>query len=103
MFNNSAAADRVVVEGRITPDNSGEMRASLSRALRGKPPNLTVDLNGVTYIDSSGLATLLEAVRIARKQGTRLVLAGVHDQPQYLLEISHLDSLFEIAGKEPGK
>jgi len=101
--NESAAVDKVVVEGRITPDNSGEMRASLSKALRGKPATLTVDLSGVTYIDSSGVATLLEAVRIARKQGTRLVLAGVHDQTRYLLEITHLDSLFDIAGKEPGK
>ena len=103
MSNESAAVDKVVVEGRITPDNSGEMRASLSKALRGKPATLTVDLSGVTYIDSSGVATLLEAVRIARKQGTRLVLAGVHDQPRYLLEITHLDNLFDIAGKEPGK
>jgi len=42
----------------------------------------------------------VEAVRTANKQGTRLVLAGVHDQPRYLLEITHLDRLFEMAGQE---
>jgi len=59
-----------------------------------------VDLSGVSYIDTSGLATLVEAVRIARKQGTRLILGGIHDQPRYFFEITHLDRLFDIAGQE---
>ena len=96
-------SENVAIHGRITVENSSEMRTTLANALRKKPPNLTVDLSGVTYIDSSGLATLIEAVRIARKRGTRLILAGLHDQPQYLLEITHLDSLFDIVGKEPDR
>jgi len=76
------------------------MRSTLIDALRTKPAKLSVDLSGVSYIDTSGLATLVEAERRARKQGTKLVLYGLHDQPRYLLEVTHLDRLFESAGSE---
>ncbi len=90
----------VPIRGRITIENSGEMRTALANALRTKPSNLSVDLSEVTYIDTSGLATLVEADRIARKQGTRLILSGLHDQPRYLFDITHLDRLFDMAGQE---
>jgi len=96
-------SDSVAIRGRITVENSGEMRRTLSDALRKKPAGLSVDLSGVSYLDTSGLATLIEAARIARKQGTRMILAGIHDQPRYLLEITHLDRLFDIAGQGADK
>ena len=96
----SGVGDKVAIHGRITIETSGEMRRTLSDALRAKPANVSVDLSDVSYIDTSGLATLVEAVRIARKQGTRLILGGIHDQPRYLFEITHLDRLFDMAGEE---
>jgi anti-anti-sigma regulatory factor len=38
----------------------------------------------------------MEAMGIARRQGTRLVLGGIQDQPRFLLEITDLDHVFEI-------
>jgi len=90
----------VAIQGRITVSNSGEMRTTLADALRSKPASVLVDLSGVPYIDTSGLATLIEAARIARSQGIRLILDGIHDQPHYFFEITHLDRLFEIRGQE---
>jgi anti-sigma B factor antagonist len=90
----------VVILGRITVNTSNEMRRKLLAALRSRPAQVTVDLSQATYMDSSGLATLLESVRIARKQGTRLVLAGVSGQPRSLFQIGQLDSLFEFATEE---
>ena len=90
----------VAVQGRITVSNSAEMRTALADALRTKPASVSLDLSGVSYLDTSGLATLIEAVGIARNQGTRLILSGMHDQPRYFFEITHLDRLFEIAGQE---
>jgi hypothetical protein len=43
----SGVADKVVMRGRITIENSGEIRWALSRALRIKPAKLTVDLSNV--------------------------------------------------------
>ena len=86
----------VPLEGRVTVDNANGMRRKLADALLPRLPKLTVDLSGVTYMDTSGLATLMEAMRVARRQGTRLVLSGIQDQPRYLLEITDLDQVFEI-------
>ena len=95
--------ESVAIHGRITVENSGEMSSALANALRKKPTKLSVDLSGVSYIDTSGLATLLEAVGKAREQGTRLVLKAIQDQPRYFLEITHLDRLFDIEGQEPNR
>ena len=99
----SGAGDNVAIQGRVTMETSGEMRRALTDALRKKPASLSVDLSGVSYIDTSGLATLVEAARIARKQGTQMTLGGIHDQPRYLIEITHLDRLLDIAGQEASK
>ena len=90
----------VSIQGRITIDNSGEMRRKLLDPLRSKPNHLTVDLSAVSYLDTSGLATLFEAARVGREQGTRLVLTGLQGQPRQLLEIPQFAGLFEIAGQE---
>ena len=97
------ADENVAIQGRITIENSGEMRSALANALRTKPTSLSVDLSGVSYIDTSGLATLVEADRIAYKQGTRLILSGLQNQPRFLFDITNLDRLFEMAGQDLSK
>ena len=92
----------VEIPGRISVNTSDEMRRKLLAALRSRPAQVTVDLSQATYMDSSGLATLLEAVRIGREQGTRLLLAGVSGQPRCLFEIGHIDRVFEFATEETG-
>lgn len=89
----------VSIQGRITIDNSGEMRLKLLDSLRSKPNHLTVDLSAVSYLDTSGLATLFEAARIAREQDTRMVLKGLHGQPRQFFQMPELAGLFEIAGE----
>jgi len=94
----------VSIQGRVDIDTSCEIRRIIAEGLRSIPPVFTIDFSGVTAIDTSGLATLLEASRIARLQGTRLVVAGLHDQPRELLHFSQIDRLLEIAepeGHEP--
>jgi anti-sigma B factor antagonist len=88
--------ESVALQGRITINNADEMRRTLLGALCLQLPRLTVDLTGVTYMDTSGLATLVETMRIGRQQGTRLVLHGIQAQPRYLLKVTDLDRIFEI-------
>jgi anti-anti-sigma factor len=95
-----AMTETVSIKGRITVNNSDEMRRKLGAALASKPAQVTADLSEAVYIDTSGVATLLEATRIARGQGTRLVLAGLKGQPRYLFEATEFDCLFEIAAPE---
>ncbi len=75
------------------------MRQLLYQALRAKQA-VAVDLSDVSYIDTSGLATLVEAARVARGQGTRLVLKGLKEQPRYLFEITNLEHFFDMPAPE---
>jgi anti-sigma B factor antagonist len=86
----------VSLQGRITVSNANELRRTLGDALRLQPKELTVDLSSVTYMDTSGLATLMEAMRSARQQGTRLVLDNIQAQPRYLLKVTDLDQVFGV-------
>jgi anti-sigma B factor antagonist len=81
-------------DGRITIDSSPALRDRLLDILRhGSLATLIIDFSRVPYIDTSGLATLIEALRIARSNNTTLHLR-VHDRPRYLLEVTGLLSLF---------
>jgi anti-sigma B factor antagonist len=98
------AADKgcvVPIHGSVNVDTSSTMRRLISAALRAVPSVVTIDFSSVPYIDTSGLATLLEASRIARLQGTRLVVEGLRAQPRELLHFSQIDRLLEIAEPEP--
>jgi anti-sigma B factor antagonist len=91
--------DIISMKGRVTIDNSGEMRERLAVALKPKPAEVTIDFSRVTYIETSGLATLVEAFRTARRQGTRLLLTGMQGQPRDLLAVTRLDHLFDTAAE----
>jgi anti-sigma B factor antagonist len=88
--------ETVSMQGRITIDSADQVRRRLTNALRTHPDLVAVDLSDVPYMDTSGLATLMEAMRTARQQGTRLVLSGIQQQPGYLLKVTDLDHVFEI-------
>jgi anti-sigma B factor antagonist len=86
----------ISITGRVGIDTSGQMRSRLADALRSRPDAVTIDLSQVDYMDTSGLATLIEAMRLARQQNTQLLLRGVQQQPRYLLKVSDLDRVFPI-------
>jgi anti-sigma B factor antagonist len=84
------------MQGRITIDTADQLRRKLANALVAHPALVAVDLSDVPYMDTSGVATLMEAMRTARQQGTRLLLKGIQQQPLYLLKVTNLDRVFEI-------
>ena len=89
----------VYLGGRLTIDSSPELRKQLLAILYGETlENISIDLSGVPYMDLSGVATLLETLRVARGRNTDLQLKGLHDRPRYLLEVTGLLSLFETSG-----
>lgn len=91
-------------EGSIVVSPSGDVDLARSPALRGalreaqagKPPRVVVDLSQVDYMDSSGVATLVEAYQIARRNSTKMVLCGLRDRVKSIFEIARLDTVFSI-------
>ncbi|MGA2073687.1 MAG: STAS domain-containing protein [Terriglobia bacterium] len=90
----------ISLSGRVTIDSSPGLRKEL-HALLGQqsPPTLIVDLSELSYIDCSGIATLVEALRIARQSDTKLQLRGLRDGPRHLLEVTGLLHLFDTNGE----
>ena len=96
----AVAPQQFSFEGRISIDNSNAMRNRLGKALKLKPKEIDVDLSRVTSIDISGLATLVEATRIARDQGTRLRIRGIQGQVQLLFAITHIDQMLDTTAEQ---
>ena len=83
-------------EGDIDLAHSPTLRSSLRQAQAGKPQRLIVDLAQVDYMDSSGVATLVEALQTARRNTTKMVLCCMKDRVRSIFEIARLDTVFTI-------
>ncbi|MBW4563533.1 MAG: STAS domain-containing protein [Mojavia pulchra JT2-VF2] len=55
-----------------------------------------IDLADVDFMDSSGLVSLVKGLKAARQSGCRLVLCNVQAPVRLVLELTQLDSVFEI-------
>lgn len=82
--------------GDVDLNCSREFQSHLKKVMEQKPARVIVDLSRVPYMDSSGVATLVEAMQIARKGGTRLVLCSMQDKVRSIFEIARLDRVFTI-------
>lgn len=57
---------------------------------------VVVDLSAVAYIDSSGVASLVEAFQNAKSKGQGFVLAAISETPLRVLKLARLDQVFVI-------
>ncbi len=89
------------ISGDIDLATSPELRKALLRELRDlKIPRVVLNLEGVRYIDSSGVASLVEGLKASRDVGSRLVLFGVNRRIREVLQLSKLLKIFEIYENE---
>jgi len=87
--------------GRIDIDSSPALRDQLLALLQVPAPMIvSIDLSAVTHIDSSGVATLIEALKIARGNRAELRLQGLHDRLLRLFESTGILSLFNRSIRE---
>jgi len=88
----------VRVAGEVDLHSSPDLRAELLKTLAGKPRKLVVDLAGVSYMDSSGVGTLVEIKRLLEQKGGSVVLAALQPRVRGVFEITQLDKFFTIVG-----
>jgi anti-sigma B factor antagonist len=87
--------------GHIDLANSPELRKVLLKELREtKTPRVILNLTGVRYIDSSGVASLVEGLKAARDQGLRFILYGLSPSAREVLQLSRLIKIFEVFDNE---
>ena len=92
-------------DGRLTVALTGEIdhhcAKNYIRAITGKieayTPNLCIlDFRDVTFIDSSGIAVVINALRLMNQMGGHLSLSGINDQPMKVFRAAGIDKLVQI-------
>jgi len=91
----------VMVSGRVTIDSSPQLRAVLLELVQEQAGSvIDIDLSNVPYMDSSGIATVLEALRSAQDRSIKLRMLGVGGQVRILAESTQLSEVFQATGSE---
>ena len=89
------------ISGDIDLASSPQLRKALLRELRElRMPRVVLNLAAVRYMDSSGVASLVEALKASRDSGSRLVLFGLNSALREVLQLSKLLRIFEITDTE---
>lgn len=89
------------VSGDIDLASSPELRKALLRELRElRMPRVVLNLKAVKYIDSSGVASLVEGLKASRDVGSRFILFGLNTTIREVLQLSKLLKIFEISESE---
>ena len=82
------------LDGEIDLYVSPEIAVVLKRMTALRPVRLVVDLSAVTYIDSSALSVLINAVNDVEEYGGRLMLSGVQEHVKSIIEVAGLSGFF---------
>ena len=93
---NSGGNAIVRLKGRIDVDSSPDVRDYLRTIMFNdpRPQSVSVDLADVTSIEASGIATLIEALKVARQREIQFHVQG-HGSVLQLFESSGLLALFD--------
>jgi anti-sigma B factor antagonist len=84
------------LEGEIDMYVSPRIATELHALIRGKPEKLVIDLSKVPYIDSSGLAVLIDGMQKVEAYRGKLYLVGLQETVRIIFETSRLDQVFRI-------
>ena len=92
----SDPADILPLEGEIDLHVSPRVERAIASMIKKRPAQVVVDLSGVTFIDSSGLAVLIRAMQDVQKYGGKLSLCGINSDVRSIFEMARLDQVFLI-------
>jgi len=84
--------------GRLDVTNAADFRRQVNDIAEAEnsPKYLLVDLQAITFMDSSGLGALVSALKSIRNNNGEMVIAGANDQVQMLFELTSMTKIFKI-------
>jgi anti-sigma B factor antagonist len=82
--------------GRLDTTTAPDLKAAIKRLVKDGCLHVIVDLDGVSFIDSSGLAALVSGLKAVRDAGGTLKLTGLSDQVRTVFGVTLLDRVFEF-------
>lgn len=86
----------IALAGDIDLECSADIRSALIEAVSKGP--VVVELSGVSLIDSSGIASLVEAYQTARRLKRKFALVAISDPMMRVLRLAKLDTVFPSFG-----
>ena len=86
----------VTLEGDVDMGSSRDLRRVFQDLWGSKVSPIVVDLGEVPYIDSSGLATLVECFKEVGKYKGKFVLAGMTQNVREVFRLARLDTVLTI-------
>ena len=88
------------ITGDIDINSSPQIRSEFDKLIAKKIMKIIINLQGVSYVDSSGLATLVEMLKRTKGYSGKLLLSNLSDKVKSLFEITKLERLFDIYDDE---
>ena len=89
------------IVGDIDLANSPQIRKAVLHEIREeRTPKVVMNLTKVRYIDSSGVASLVEGLKASRDAGSRFILFGLSPAAREVLQLSRLLKIFEVYDNE---
>ena len=82
--------------GRIDASNSDTIRQIVKESLAHGAGRILIDCRQVTSLDSSGISTLIVALKLARSAGGKLALCSINDRIRMMLQLTGLEQVFEV-------
>ena len=86
----------LALDGEIDLHVSPGIAETLRAMTEKKPKQLVIDLSRGTYVDSSGLAVLIEGMQNVEEYGGKFALAGLQESVRSIFELARLDQVFRI-------
>ena len=78
-------------QGRLDMQSAPELRQELAQLAAGGQQRMVLDLEGVGFMDSSGLGAIISGLKAARQTGGDLRIAGANEQVRLVLQLTSLD------------
>jgi len=85
----------LALNGEVDLHNSPEVRKQLLEIIESGS-SVIVDFSSLTYIDSSGIATLVETYNLAKNKDLTLTILGATGAPLQVMELTHLNKVFPM-------
>ncbi len=95
----SGSGARVSLSGSMYVEDSASVREKLIELMEEGAVNLTFDLSGLTYIDSSGLGVLISLHKRCLQKGGRMVITGLRGMVEELFKLTRLDLVFNVSSR----
>jgi anti-sigma B factor antagonist len=86
----------LAIDGALDALTARDVRPIFDQVVAEKPKRVTVDLEALTLIDSSGVGAIVSLFKRVKAEGGQVVVVKAHDQPLAVLKLLKLDRIFGL-------